>query len=163
MTQKVAIVTDSIACLTRELVEQYGIEILPINFYAGGKIYRDWIDITPSEAYELFLKEKPAKAEKKSSAAVPSMATASQQTKEVRSNDSGAYAVFDKAQTEAQQKAENDVMEIYTMLENNQIQQAYEYFKKNQIPLKTYIYGEAYQALESAISDAYKSFNEDSK
>ena len=54
---KVAIITDSIACLTREQVEQYGIEIIPINFYAGGKLYKDWVDITPSEAYELFLKD----------------------------------------------------------------------------------------------------------
>ncbi len=55
--QQVAIVTDSIACLTRELVEQYGIGIVPINFYAGGKVYKDWVDITPSETYELFLKD----------------------------------------------------------------------------------------------------------
>ena len=55
--QKVAIITDSIACLTREQVEQYGIEIIPINFYAGGKLYKDWVDVTPSEAYELFLKD----------------------------------------------------------------------------------------------------------
>ena len=55
--KKVAIVTDSIACLTRELIEQYGIEIIPINFYAGGKVYKDWVDITPSEAYELFLSD----------------------------------------------------------------------------------------------------------
>ncbi|MFH1646877.1 MAG: DegV family protein [Chloroflexota bacterium] len=48
-------VTDSIACLNRELVDQYEIEIIPINFFAGGKIYRDWVDITPSEAYKLFL------------------------------------------------------------------------------------------------------------
>ena len=54
---KVAIITDSIACLTREMVEQYRIEIIPINFYAGGKLYKDWVDITPSEAYELFLKD----------------------------------------------------------------------------------------------------------
>jgi len=54
---KVAIVTDSIACLTREMVEWYGITILPLNFYFDGKIYRDWVDITPSEAYELFLKD----------------------------------------------------------------------------------------------------------
>jgi len=57
MTQKVAVVTDSLACLTKELVEQYGIEIIPINFYAGGKLYKDWVDITPSQAYELFLKD----------------------------------------------------------------------------------------------------------
>ena len=55
--QKVAILADSIACLTREMVEQYGVTILPLNFYFGGKIYRDWVDITPSEAYELFLKD----------------------------------------------------------------------------------------------------------
>jgi DegV family protein with EDD domain len=57
MRQKVAIVTDSIACLTRELVGQYGIKIMPVNFYAGGKLYKDWVDITPTEAYELFLKD----------------------------------------------------------------------------------------------------------
>ncbi len=57
LMQKVAIVTDSIACLTRELVEQYGIEIIPINLYAGGRVYKDWVDITPSQAYELFLKD----------------------------------------------------------------------------------------------------------
>ena len=53
----VAILVDSIACLTREMVEQYGITVLPLNFYFGGKIYRDWVDVTPSEAYELFLKD----------------------------------------------------------------------------------------------------------
>jgi len=55
--QKVAVITDSISCLTRELIEQYRIGIIPINFYAGGKVYKDWVDITPSEAYELFLKD----------------------------------------------------------------------------------------------------------
>jgi len=55
--KRVAIITDSIACLTRELVEQYGIEIIPVNFYTEGRIYRDWIDVTPSEAYELFLRD----------------------------------------------------------------------------------------------------------
>ncbi|MFC2032808.1 DegV family protein [Chloroflexota bacterium] len=55
--QKVAIITDSIACLTRELVEQYRIEIIPVNFYAGGKLYKDWIDVTPSQAYDLFLQD----------------------------------------------------------------------------------------------------------
>ena len=57
MSDKVALVTDSISCLTKELVEQYGIGIVPVNFYAEGKVYKDWVDITPSEAYELFLKD----------------------------------------------------------------------------------------------------------
>jgi DegV family protein with EDD domain len=53
--QKVAIVTDSIACLPRDLVEKYRIQIAPVNFYAGGKLYKDWVNITPTEAYQLFL------------------------------------------------------------------------------------------------------------
>jgi DegV family protein with EDD domain len=67
-TKKVAIITDSIACLTREQAEQYEIEIIPINFFACGKLYRDWVDITPTEAYKLFLKDPDSF---KSSAASP--------------------------------------------------------------------------------------------
>jgi len=55
--QKVAIVTDTIACLPPEMVKQYQLRILPINLYFGDKIYRDWIDITPTQAYEQFLKD----------------------------------------------------------------------------------------------------------
>ena len=55
--EKVAIVTDSIACLTREMVGQYQIKIVPINIHFGDKVYRDWVDITPDEAYEMFLED----------------------------------------------------------------------------------------------------------
>jgi len=55
--QQVAIVTDSIANLTRELVEQYGIVIVPISICFRDKVYRDWVDITPTEAYELVLQD----------------------------------------------------------------------------------------------------------
>jgi DegV family protein with EDD domain len=55
--QKVAIITDSIACLTKELVEQYKIGIVPINIIFQGKVYKDWVSITPAEAYELLLKD----------------------------------------------------------------------------------------------------------
>jgi DegV family protein with EDD domain len=57
---KVVVVADSVACLPRELVEQYGIKIVPINFYFGEKVYKDWVDITPDQAYELFLKDPGA-------------------------------------------------------------------------------------------------------
>ncbi len=57
MAAKVAIVADSIACLTRELVDKYKIVIAPIPIRYGDKLYRDWVDITPSQAYELFLKD----------------------------------------------------------------------------------------------------------
>jgi len=55
--QNVAVVTDSIACLTKELVEQYKIGIVPIRLYFRDQIYRDWVDISPSEAYKLFLQD----------------------------------------------------------------------------------------------------------
>jgi DegV family protein with EDD domain len=57
---RVAVITDSIACLTKELVAQYGIRIAPINLYFEDKVYRDWVDITPDEAYEIFLKDPDA-------------------------------------------------------------------------------------------------------
>jgi DegV family protein with EDD domain len=57
MAEKVAIVVDSIACLTKELVEKHKITIAPLPISAGGKIYRDWVDVTPSQAYQLFLKD----------------------------------------------------------------------------------------------------------
>ncbi len=68
------------------------------------------------------------------------------------------YAAFDRKQAEAEDKAMKDVMEIYNMLEQNQVTSAYEYFKKNQIPLKTYIIKEAYEVLESTVIDAYNSY-----
>ena len=57
MDSEVAVVTDSISCLTRELVEQYGIGIVPISLYFRDRVYKDWVDITPTEAYEIFLKD----------------------------------------------------------------------------------------------------------
>ena len=54
------VVTDSIACLTRDLLEEYHVGIIPLNFYAGGRIYRDGVDITPSEAYDLFVRNPEA-------------------------------------------------------------------------------------------------------
>ena len=57
LMQKVAIVTDTIACLPPEMVRQYQLRILPINLYFGDKVYKDGVDMTPTEAYELFLKD----------------------------------------------------------------------------------------------------------
>ena len=54
------VVADSIACLTRDLVEQYRVSIIPLNFYANDRIYKDGVDITPSEAYDLFLSDPEA-------------------------------------------------------------------------------------------------------
>jgi DegV family protein with EDD domain len=54
--KRVAVITDSIACLTPDQVIQNRIEIVPLYIRYGDHIYRDGIDITPTQAYELFLK-----------------------------------------------------------------------------------------------------------
>ena len=54
---KVGIVTDSIACLPGELISQYDVHILPINLYINGKVYRDGVDVSPTEVYQLFLED----------------------------------------------------------------------------------------------------------
>ena len=56
---KVAVVTDSIACLPSRLAESYGIRIVSIRLLIQGKLYRDRADITPTEAYR-FLAEDPS-------------------------------------------------------------------------------------------------------
>ena len=55
-SKQVAVITDSVACLTREQVRRYAIGIVPLNIVYDGKAYKDWVDITPKEAYEFFLK-----------------------------------------------------------------------------------------------------------
>jgi len=54
---KVAIVADSIACLTSEMVEQYGIKVVSAYIHFGDKVYREWVDISPSEAFRLLEKD----------------------------------------------------------------------------------------------------------
>jgi len=57
MAESVAVVTDSIANLTPEIIEQYQIRIVPIMLLIQDKLYRDSVDISPSEAYQLFLQD----------------------------------------------------------------------------------------------------------
>jgi DegV family protein with EDD domain len=55
---KIAILTDSIACLTKEQTVRYKIEVVPMNLMFEGKIYQDGIDLTTSQAYG-FLEKNP--------------------------------------------------------------------------------------------------------
>jgi len=58
MANKVAIVTDSIACIPKDQVEKYGIEVVPVVFIIEGKNYRDGIDMSPSQFYALLRRAK---------------------------------------------------------------------------------------------------------
>ncbi len=49
----IAIITDSSACLPTEVVEEYGITVMPLNLIFGDKTYKDGIDINPTQFYAL--------------------------------------------------------------------------------------------------------------
>jgi DegV family protein with EDD domain len=53
-----AIIADSIACITKKQVDDYGIKIIPVNILFNGRVYRDFIDLSSAQAYE-FLKKSP--------------------------------------------------------------------------------------------------------
>jgi DegV family protein with EDD domain len=56
--QKVAIVTDTTACVPPEQVSRYNIEVVPIQLIVDNKTYRDGIDIKPTEFYALLRQAK---------------------------------------------------------------------------------------------------------
>ena len=54
----VAIVTDTVACLPQDVVDQHKITVVPLQVIHEGKTYRDGVDITPSQFYEILSKSK---------------------------------------------------------------------------------------------------------
>ena len=55
---KVAIVTDTTACIPGEQVVKYGIEVVPVQLIIEDKTYRDGVDITAGEFYSLLRSAK---------------------------------------------------------------------------------------------------------
>jgi DegV family protein with EDD domain len=53
MKRNVAVVTDTTACIPKEKVTEYGIELVPIELIFGNRVYRDGIDISPTEFYTM--------------------------------------------------------------------------------------------------------------
>ena len=51
--KKVGIVTDSTACIPKDLVAEYDIGIVPLMIVFEGKSYRDGIDMSPGEVYRI--------------------------------------------------------------------------------------------------------------
>ena len=55
--ERVAVVTDSVACLPSKMATDYRISIVPAgNIYYEGKTYRDWVDLSYEEAYHILEK-----------------------------------------------------------------------------------------------------------
>ena len=57
-TKEVVVLTDSVACLTQELVEQHRIRVVPLYINSRDRVYREFYDINASQAYEL-IEEDP--------------------------------------------------------------------------------------------------------
>lgn len=58
--EKIAVITDSCADIPPELIRKYGIFVLPLIIRtADGREYRDGVDITPSQVYEILKTEIP--------------------------------------------------------------------------------------------------------
>ncbi len=49
---KIAVVTDSVACLPPELVEAHRIRVVPVRIIVGERVLRDGIDVTAEQIYE---------------------------------------------------------------------------------------------------------------
>jgi DegV family protein with EDD domain len=59
LARKVAIVTDSTADLTPELIEEFGVTIVPLQVIFGNEAYREGVNITTEEFYERLVKSRP--------------------------------------------------------------------------------------------------------
>lgn len=57
--EKIAIVTDSACDLDSDLIQQYGIHVLPLHIIYNDREYRDRVDITPQEVYDHLEQEVP--------------------------------------------------------------------------------------------------------
>ncbi len=58
--EKIAVITDSCADIPPELIQKYGIFVLPLIIRTSdGREYRDGVDITANEVYELLHREIP--------------------------------------------------------------------------------------------------------
>jgi len=55
---RVAVITDSVSCLPGDLVDKYAVKVVPVSVVINGRAYRDGIDITPREVYQLVATSK---------------------------------------------------------------------------------------------------------
>lgn len=54
---RIALVTDSTCDLTPAIIEQYGIYVVPLNVIFGDKNYRDGVNITTEQFFEMLKTE----------------------------------------------------------------------------------------------------------
>lgn len=54
----VAVIADSTCCVPREIIDRYGISLVPLQIHYEGKTYRDGVDISPAEVYAIMKQKK---------------------------------------------------------------------------------------------------------
>ena len=59
MKEKIGSITDSTSDIPAEIIEKYGIEVLPLQIIYQDQEYRDGIDITAQEVYDRLEKKFP--------------------------------------------------------------------------------------------------------
>ncbi|WP_315116258.1 DegV family protein [uncultured Clostridium sp.] len=57
--EKIALITDTTADLTEEIIKEYNVEVLPFRIIYKDREYKDKIEITPQEVYDNFKVEVP--------------------------------------------------------------------------------------------------------
>jgi len=59
-----ALLIDSTTVMPKRFIEEHGVTVIPVPIYAGGKEYRDGVDITPEEIYAILetSKSRPSTA-----------------------------------------------------------------------------------------------------
>ncbi|GAA0721512.1 DegV family protein [Clostridium malenominatum] len=57
--EKIALITDTTADLTEEIIREYNVHVLPFRIIYKDKEYKDKIEITPQEVYDNFKVEVP--------------------------------------------------------------------------------------------------------
>lgn len=55
---RVGIITDSTSSIPKELVERYGIQVVPLDLVYEKRVYRDGVDFAPGEFYQLLREAK---------------------------------------------------------------------------------------------------------
>ncbi|OGO30042.1 MAG: hypothetical protein A2Z29_06390 [Chloroflexi bacterium RBG_16_56_11] len=122
--QKIAIVTDTTACVPPEQVQTYGIEVVSVQLIIDNRSYRDGIDITPSEFYAMLRKSRktPTTSSSSPSPYLEAFRQASRRTENILclTEPSRFSAMFDSARVAAEMMKNNykdtviDVMECTT-------------------------------------------------
>ncbi len=58
MSNKVILTADSTCDLTKELIERYNVNTIPLHISLGNNMYDDWVTITPDDIYKHFYDTK---------------------------------------------------------------------------------------------------------